>query len=280
MNDEHATRPPDDDEQPAVTQPGLPLDDEPIPFALTAKARRVVAPERLPDLTVVGESGRPPSAGDADSTDRARARALRRAGTRPDVIARQLDRDELLVRAWVEDVRAPTPGARPGLRPVPSADRDATPARDGGTGERFAAAQRSAAATAAAELLDPDVAAGVGLLAGLADVDASAVTIRGTDLDLVAAAVIWLRRRFDVRRVRVVLQCGPRAAADLARHAWGRALGVDPADCMIARWQDAPTPTDVRALVQVPDPEVAGRLAALRDGLAAVVSGRADGLAF
>lgn len=257
---------------PRVVQPGLPLDDEPIPFRLTARARRVVAPDALPELRVVEDA--PPAAQEA--TDRARARALRRAGLAPDAIARRLDRDELLVRAWVDGVGAGSRSGAAGLRAVPSPSARPDPA----PGVRpFVAARAAALPSARRDLTDPAVAAGVGLLVA-ADVDERGVTLRSDDLDLTGLAVTWLRRHLQVDRVRVVLQCGPRAAADVARHAWGRALGVAADACIVARWPDAPTPTAVRALVHVPDPGAAGRLTAWRDALGDLVAGQGDDLAF
>ncbi|MFP4312286.1 MAG: hypothetical protein ACLFS9_09965, partial [Nitriliruptoraceae bacterium] len=78
--------------------------DQPIGFALTARARRVVAPDSLPELSVVPAVAEPVEE-DPDDTRPARARALRRAGVPVARIAAQLDIDPLLVTAWTGAVR-------------------------------------------------------------------------------------------------------------------------------------------------------------------------------
>ncbi|MCC5950128.1 MAG: hypothetical protein JJT89_16885, partial [Nitriliruptoraceae bacterium] len=111
--------------QPALFAAPLPFDDEadePIAYALTGRARRHLAPDEVPALVVVEppawsstDRSRPPDdaatlAEDPTDTRPARARALRRAGVAAADIARQLDTDPVLIRAWVGEV-APAPGA-------------------------------------------------------------------------------------------------------------------------------------------------------------------------
>ena len=148
--DDRTTTPAD-----AGVQAVLPLDldpDEPVPFRLTPKARRAVAPHTLPTLEVVEPPTAPtgpvrdPSSEDEDDDPvevphdlddphdprSARARALRRGGMAVRDIARRLDVDELAVRTWTGDLDlrgrrrprlravAEPPRRRPRSRPSPS----------------------------------------------------------------------------------------------------------------------------------------------------------------
>jgi hypothetical protein len=101
-----------DDVLPDAPQPSLPFDgvaDAPIPYSLTARARRTVAPDDLPALRVISDPPAPTTPADAGAAQQlddersdtrpARARALARAGTPLPAIAQQLDVDELLVEA-------------------------------------------------------------------------------------------------------------------------------------------------------------------------------------
>lgn len=122
----------------------LPFDDEmdaPVGFALTARARRVVAPATLPALSVVRTATSRPGlvagtpsgpVGDGASSDGpdeladdprdlrpARARALRRAGLDPATIATRLGVDEAMARRWVADVVVRLRRRPPRRRPVP-----------------------------------------------------------------------------------------------------------------------------------------------------------------
>jgi hypothetical protein len=274
-----ATAPPDA----TAAQPPLPFDeaaDRPIPFSLTARARRVVAPQALPPLTVVpGGPGRTARAWsgaraprpDRDGGDRsgatelpddtrpARARALRRAGVGTAAIARKLAVDELLVRAWVGDT-VPAPTAAP--EPEPAVDREET------TG--FALA-RAAAADEARGLIRTDAAfaAGLGLIAAVVATDAHAATFATTRPALAARIIGWLRDRagVDPGSLRVVLRLGSGVAGDLARHRWAESLGVPVSVVVHTRWHGAPAPDAVEALVRVPDPATAATLAGWCDAL-------------
>lgn len=257
----------------AAQQP-LPFDDEadaPIPFALTARARRAVAPHALPPLAVVPDlrTARPLPATDDDDgaldvpgdTRAARARALRRAGLGTATIARQLEVDELVVRAWVGDpVASPIPPVA--ASPVGDATDDHT------TG---LALVRAAATDEARELVrtDPAFAAGVGLLAGLISTDEHAVTFGTSRPEVAARAIAWLHERAGVQPgdVRVVLRLGSRAAGDLVRHRWAERLAVPVGQVVHTRWRGAPAPDAAEALVRVADPELAATLAGWCDGL-------------
>jgi hypothetical protein len=250
----------------------LPFDDEadePIGFALTARARRTVAPTTLPELSVVGAT-------DDDPTDTrpSRARALRRAGTSVADIARSLGVDELLVRAWVDDVIArPTAPRRSGasraaaVLAAPAGDPDPSrrsgPADPDGDHRRqlvrpeFVAEGRRRLAT------DALFAAGVGLLAGLVWTDAHALGFRTDRPELAARALSWLNQHAaaDPRDVRVVLRLGKTVAGDLARHRWASALGIGTEQLAFTRSRHTTDAEAVEALVRISDAEVAARVA-------------------
>jgi hypothetical protein len=283
-------------EERAAQQP-LPFDDaadDPIPYALTARARRAVAPHALPPLTVVADrrttgvapaggaslpvgpaAGWRPTAltGRADpaiddgavdvpgDTRAARARALRRAGMGTAAIARTLEVDELVVRAWVGD---PIASALPGV-----ATDEAVAADD--AARTALALVRAAAADEARALVrtDPGFAAGLGLLAGLVETDAHAVTLTTSRPEVAARAIGWLHERAGVEpaTVRVVLRLGAGEAGDLARHRWAERLGVPIGQVAHTRWRAAPSPDAAEALVRVADPELAATIAGWCDGL-------------
>ena len=268
----------------AAAQPALPFDetaDQPIPFRLTARARRVVAPQALPPLTVVPNPADPtarrwggtpvsrpardhdeePGVGERPGDTRpARARALRRAGVGPAAIARKLEVDELLVRAWVGDAVV-TPTAAPPA-PQTATEHEET------TGYALA---RAAATEEARDLVRTDAtfAAGLGLVAAVVATDLHAATFATSRPELAARIIAWLRERADVEpgSLRIVLRLGTGVAGDLARHHWAETLGVPVAAVVHTRWHHAPAPDAVEALVRIPDPTVAATLAGWCDAL-------------
>jgi hypothetical protein len=296
---------------PVAAQPALPFgsgSDEPIPFSLTARARRVVAPDALPPLTIVSDEGStqrtasPPSArttsperstasrapgeriaplgrvparerdGSCETpsdTRASRARALRRAGLSVAHVARQLQADELLVRAWVGEVATDvvvatlvTAVGDAGIAPAVGPTDEATlvPAR---VRSEAAAEARRRVAT------DPAFAAGLGLVTGLATTDVHAVTITAARPQLAARALAWLRDEGHGRQdaVRVVLRLGAGVAGDLARHRWAELLGVPVGHVVHTRWRGAPGPDAVEALVRIADPQLSATLAGFSDAL-------------
>jgi hypothetical protein len=283
----------------------LPFDDEadhPVGMTLTARAKRVVASHDLPALRIVTEQ---PDAGIDDPSDTrpSRARAMRRAGRTPARIAEQLGVDELLVRAWVEDV-APRRSRRSGRAPANDADAGAddlaatmtpedraalataqamhpsqarrrqTARREGDDHHRTAFELARAAARDEARrrhLADPVFAGGIGLVAGVAEIDAHAVTIATPDAGIAAAALRWLRSQLEVdrNRVRLVLRIGPRVAGDLAAHRWSRELDVPRESVAIASWRQAPGDDAEQVLLRIADPTVAATVAGWRDALLA-----------
>jgi hypothetical protein len=272
---------------PAGAQVPLPFDDEaehPIPFALTARARRTVAPHDLPTLRVLTaspavtpapavEDDRTSTVEDDPSDTRpARARALRRSGRDTVAIADELGVDELLVRAWTGNV----PVARAARRLVTSARPDEALHR-GGRDAREEAARtafelaRAAAREVARERLvrEPALAAGLGVLAGIAEVTPSAIDVTTADPRLAGAAVRWLTEVLGADRseVRLVLRVGPRAAADLARHRWGRAVGMPPDRIRTTRAVAGVRDDAVDGVLRVVDADLAAAAAGWRDAL-------------
>jgi transposase-like protein len=292
----------------AEEQPALPFDDgvdEPIAYRLTARARRSVAPESLPSLAVVPGRADAVVASDGDlerpgDTRPARARALRRAGLTAADIAGQLAVDPFLVDVWVADVQAPSRRATPRatrrapetVRPVAAvtplvgrsregratATATATSAHHDEAAPPSGDAERTAAALARAEAAregrerlarEPDLAAGVGLLAGLARTDDHAITITAATPALAAAAVRFATRHLGVAvtDVAVVVRLGPKVAGDLARHRWAAALEVSPSTVAHARWRGAPGDHAEEAILRIADPAAAATLAGWCDAL-------------
>lgn len=244
----------------------LPVDEEPIPFTLTARAKRTVAPDSLPDLAVVGADGRRwPADPDGQDTRPAQARALRRAGVSWAEIADELDVDELLARAWVE-----------GVTPVHSARqrREAPGRRASDSGlDRTAHQAFEAARDQARRDLDRHradlVSAGLGLLAGVIEVDPPAVVVATGDRALGGAAMRWLAEvvELDQHRVRAVLRLAPQVAGDQAADEWREALGLPGLRLATTRWSSAPHPQATELLLRITDPGVAGAVAGWRDAL-------------
>lgn len=279
-------------EQPPLPLPGDAVDeaaelpntgdhDRPIGFALTARARRVVAPDSLPDLAVVPARPVTPD-GEADApgdTRPARARALRRAGVPAATIAAQLDADPLLVTAWTGEVgvhahrRSGTGGdvAPPGA-PALGQEQTAMASDDHEQETARALARAEAAQQARARLaVDPMAAVGLGLLAAVAEVDAHAVTVTSDDVRIVRRALQSLMgERPEARDLaRVVVRVGPGAAGDLVRHRTAATLGLDVSQVTWTRWRTPPRPDAVRTLLRVADPgladDVAGMVEAVLD---------------
>jgi hypothetical protein len=254
------------DRQPVVP---LPFDDEtdrPIGFGLTARARRAVAPATLPDLSLVAGA----TEEDPADTRPARARALRRAGADTADIARQLRVDELLVRAWTDDVAA-RPAAGRGsaaaraaaVLAAPAGTRDPEPAQRL-VDEQLRTVRQEALADGRRRLAtDADFAAGVGLMAGIVTLDRHAICFQTDRPEVAARAGRWLTQRAgaDPRDVRVVLRLGSAVAGDLARHEWATVLGIAPEQIAFTRWRHAVDDHAVEALVRITDPDAAARVA-------------------
>lgn len=273
----------------------LPLDldpDDPVPYRLTPKARRVVAPDTVPTLEVIT----PPTAPgiDADVEDHevpvdlddphdprsARARALRRGGMSVVDIAQRLDVDELAVRTWTGDLDL-RGHRRPRLRAVrPTRDdraaAPAAPTEDAANDDRlarhhaaFVRARREAADQAAPRMADPTFVRGLALTVAAAEVDEHALLVALRDRDVARTVRAWLvdRAGVDVRDLRVVLRLGATAGADLVLHRWADALALPAERIARTHWRSAPSEDAVEALLRVRDARVAARVAGWRDAL-------------
>lgn len=286
--DTHATSPRDQGVQ-AV----LPLDldpDEPVPYRLTPKARRVVAPDAVPALEVVtpppaeqvspAESSHqvPVDLDDPHDPRSARARALRRGGMSVVAIAHRLDVDELAVRTWTGDLDL-RGRRRPRLRAVREVGSHPTGTAAPGTSPdddrlarhhaAFARARRAAADEAGPRLADPVFVRGLALTVAAAEFDEHALLVAVRDRDVAHTVRQWLVEHagVDPRDLRVVVRLGDRAGADLVLHRWADALDLPPERLARTHWRSAPSRDAVEVLVRVPDARVAARVAGWRDAL-------------
>jgi hypothetical protein len=265
---------------PAGTQVPLPFDDEaeaPIPFALTARARRTVAPHVLSALRVVTTPAssrvEPPPVVEDDPSDTrpARARALRRSGRSTADIADELGVDELLVRAWAGHVPVARPASSASSRSSarPAERRSGRQAQEAARAafERTRQAARDIARSRLAA--EPGLAAGLGLLAGVSDISPTAVDVTTADARVAGAVVRWLTEVLgaDPSEVRLVLRVGPRAAADLARHRWAQAVGLPPERIRATRAVSSATDDAIEGVLRVVDADLAARAAGWRDAL-------------
>ncbi|MFU8840142.1 MAG: hypothetical protein ACNA8R_05415 [Nitriliruptoraceae bacterium] len=252
--------------------------DRPIGFALTARARRAVAPHSLPDLAVV-QPGPVPNGGHpepADDTRPARARALRRAGVSISRIAGQLDADPLLVTAWAGEVvvRAHRSGRSDGTSAAPGAATSVAEEPRGRQDHEQVTARalvRAEATRRAQTRLAEDAvyALAAGLLAAVAEVDEHAVTVTTDDERIAGRALQALTALLPQAGTlaRVVVRVGPEAAGDLVRHRAAAALGIDVSQVTWTRWRAAPRADAIRLLLRVADPALADDVAGVIDAV-------------
>ena len=261
--------------------------DEPVGYALTATARRLVAPERVAVLRVVpptapdgAATAVPSRAASLDPNDirPARARAMRRAGHDLEDIALRLAVAPEAVERWVADVRpvrARRSGRRGPTRPAAAgAAEDVVPApvptvrSDGPTRRR--AAREAAARLGSDVVLARDLA----LLAGAARTTGATVAVSLSGLGLAAAVIDRLRTDAGLERhgVRVVLRVGPARPADRARHEWSDGLGLPLERISAVRWPLAADPEDVDATLHLVDAEVIARVLGWIDAVATSVT--------
>lgn len=262
--------------------------DDPIGYALTATARRLVAPALVPVLRVV-----PPVAPDriatavtsvAPSVDPndirpARARAMRRAGHDLEVIALRLAVAPDEVERWIADVRPVR--ARRSVRRGPARPAAAGAADDVAPAPvptvRSDGPTRRRAAREAATRLGSDVvlARDLALLAGAARPTGATVAVSLSGLGLAAAVIDRLRidAGLAAHGVRVVLRVGPARPADRARHEWSDGLGLPLERISAVRWPLASDPEDVEATLHLVDPEVIAHVLGWIDAVATSVTG-------
>lgn len=316
MDETTTTPPPAGPARVEAAQDTLPFDavlDDPIPFTLTARARRAIAPGTLPQLTLLDvDRAAAPTDGDDDAavdatvedvpadpaadaptdpddpadTRPARARALRHAGVDVDQIAAELVVDELVVRAWVDDI-SPVRSAGRRLRSVPAGpspapeQRARAEARRRRVEEAFEAT-RTAARRAATDRVarDPAFVSGLGLVSGVAEVSPHGIVVTTRDLAVARAAIRWLTATVEIEpaRVRALLRLAPQVAADVTVHTWQAATGLPEERFTTARWRQAPTAEAVEAMIRIADPRVAGAVAGWRDALLGSFEDAGDGL--
>lgn len=254
-------------------QPSLPFPeaDDPIPYALTARARRTVAPATLPELSVVPEvaAPAPERVDDPDPFDPrpARARALLRAGRDVPQIAGLLGVGEELVAAWCRTVgpRADRRRARSGgssgaevrRLPLPEPDRHAPQRQRGREQARGDLGEGTSEAVVTA------------FLAGRARLTSHAATFPVADPDEAARIVGWLVELAgaDPSRARLVLEVAAGTAHDLAEARWGQGTGIAAEHITVSGARDGE-----RATLRIADPDVAATLAGWQDAFMEVTA--------
>lgn len=234
--------------------------DAPIDFSLTAAAHRVVAAGGPPPLTVAPEpSGDDTSVDDPGDTRPSRARALRRAGLSVAAIADQLGVDELIARAWVDDVAAAPPPAS-GRRKLRSGAATPPPTDAGRDDVGLHLVRAQASRDALSRLADdPGFALGLGLLTGRRSPDGAGLTVTTADERLAGRIVAWLRAHAGLADtdLRVVLRLGRDVAGDLARNRWADALDLRPDRIAAARSRGVLAVDEIEALLRIVEPSLA-----------------------
>lgn len=253
-------------------QPTLPFEDDageaPIPYALTARARRTVAPASLPELSVVPGTG----VDEPDPFDPrpARARALRRAGRDVPEIAGLLGTDHDVVAAWCRAVgpradrrraRSDGEGASGGgqVRRLPLPEPDRRPQR-GRSREQAAARLRGGGPGAVV----------TAFLAGRARVTPHAATFAVDDPDRAARIVGWLvdLAGADPSRARLVVEVGRGVAHDLELARWEQGTGVSSEHITVTA-AASDRGDGGRATLRMADPDVAAALSGWQDAVMA-----------
>lgn len=220
--------------------------DRPVPFVLTARARRLVAPHTVPLRLVEGRAGidaghLPARSGDTqvqrelsetNGARHARARALRRSGLDVGQVADQLDVATHTATVWLAD----DPVTGPDL-PAATGSVPAGQARD----ER-----------------------GLALLAAIGDVEPGGVVATTNRIAVAAELVDWLRRDHGApaSAIRVVLRVAEAATADLVARAWADRLGLTVDRVLTTSWRRAPTARAVQAVIRVSGREMSTTLTA------------------
>jgi hypothetical protein len=269
--------------------------DEPVPFTLTPRGRRLVDPA-APNLRVVGSDDAPDDDGrdddgrvddgrvddgrvdDArvdrelrglDGPDHARVRALQRAGTPADDIAGRVDLDPLTLAVFraADPAVAPVPGPSSGSPTGPVAldtrtvgssalrSRRAVPVSP----DRHVGGRGTSGHRHGA---DREVMA-LSVLATVGEVDTAGLVVTTNRIAVAALVVAWARDDRNIRAaaMRVVLRVADAATADLVARAWADRLGLGRDRVTTVPWRAAPGPRDVQAVVRVTDRRLAADVA-------------------
>jgi hypothetical protein len=262
-------------------QTALPFDDEadlPVEYRLTARARRVVEPERVPALRVVPGREPSPSGPDRADTRPARARAMRRAGLELDVIALRLPADERDVAGWIAGI-APVRPRRVGRRR--DADTTVTGARDHAAGavtvpsgghERGPRRAERAVLTRLAT--DVAFARDAALIAGSARRLGPTLTMMLDRPELAAAAVARIRSELGLEphAVRVVVRVGPAHSGDRVRHVWAARLGLPEERVTVVAWPSSDEVDALEATIHIVPPDVVATVLGWIDAVASDAS--------
>ncbi len=271
---------PDTADQPNLFDPADPAWDDPVPFTLTARGRRVVD-EATPRLRVVEDRATPGGATGREahgitggrregSSGRAMAVVVGSgpAPAMPAVDPRADDRrllDDLedtdtwrhaRVRAMaragrgVADIAtemdlSPTV-VRVWLADPAVAAEVRAPGADGGSPSASAAPDDGPARSSTET-------SGLAVLAAIGVVEVGAVVATTTRITVADLLVTWLRAHHGVTpgQVRVVLQVAEPRTGDLVARAWADRLDLTPDRVTTVGWRGAPTPRAVQATVRI-----------------------------
>lgn len=276
--------PPDD--LPGPGQPALFVaSEEPVPFRLTARGRRLVDPD-VPNLRVVGDPAgderapkpatvgvaRPDPAPTVATTVEqqlaaihgpvhARTRALARAGLDRVEVARRMRLD----LHTVDVMLAHDPGTPLATGPRVARDPRPGPGR-AAVGTPPAPVRRDHRPRPTKDL-PPRAIAAASIVATAGAVDDAGVTVTLDRLDAARVVVAWLRRDLGVPAsgLRVVLRVADGSTADIVAHSWADRLDLGRDRVHTVEWRSAPTPRLVQAIVRANGADVAERTRAAID---------------
>lgn len=273
--------------------------DEPVPFQLTPRGRRLVDPD-VPDLRLVApasadEDGVPSGVrgdpgggardgegagdglvddarvdrelGELDGPKHARVRALQRAGTPPADIAGRMDLDPLTLAVFRATDPAVSPSPMAAGTTVARDSRTTTVDRHPGAGRPGGVARRrgddGSGGIERGSRADREVKA-LSVLATAGEVDTAGIVVTTNRIAAAALVAAWARedRGVPPGAIRVVLRVADVATGDLVGRAWADRLRLGRDRVTTVPWRAAPGPRDVQAVVRVTDRRLAVDVAA------------------